>query len=205
MSTRTTFFRSMHDVGLAAWFGGNLMGAIGLNGAAAKARDPRERLSLSSIGWARWAPVQLTAMAVHGIGGIALIFDNKARLAVQREAQVNTAVKTAVTLAAIGSTFASAGVGRKQAERADEGAEGVTEPGGTSSEELAAAQRTQKVLQWVTPVLTGVLIVLAAQQGEQQRPFAGLLNSKSGLFGKKTGLLATLGTKSGLLQRLGRS
>ena len=87
MSTRTTFFRSMHDVGLAAWFGGNLMGAVGLNGAAAKARDPRERLQLSSIGWARWAPVQFVAMAVHGVGGIALIVDNKTRLAAQPEAR----------------------------------------------------------------------------------------------------------------------
>src|SRR5688572_24221734 len=53
MSTRTTFFRSMHDVGLAAWFGGSLMGAVGLNGAAAAAADPRERLRLSSKGWQR--------------------------------------------------------------------------------------------------------------------------------------------------------
>lgn len=186
MSTRTTLFRSLHDVGLAAWFGGNLMGAVGLNGAAAKARDPRERLSLSSIGWAKWAPVQFVAMAVHGIGGIALILDNKTRLAAQPEARLNTAVKSAVTFAAIGSTATSAVLGAKMAASADEGAEGVTEPGRSSSDELAAAQRMQKVLQWVTPVLTGVLLVLAAQQGEQQRPFAGLLNPRTGLFARLT-------------------
>ena len=28
MSTRNTLIRSMHDLGLAAWFGGSLMGAI---------------------------------------------------------------------------------------------------------------------------------------------------------------------------------
>ena len=27
-----TLARSLHDLGLAAWFGGSLMGAIGLNG-----------------------------------------------------------------------------------------------------------------------------------------------------------------------------
>ena len=178
MSTRTTFFRSLHDVGLAAWFGGNLMGAIGLNGATAKARDPRERLALSSMGWSRWAPVQLIAMVVHGVGGIALIVDNKARLAAQREARLNTAVKSAVTFAAIGTTAASALLGGKMASDADEGTEGVTEPDESAPDDLAAAQRLQKVLQWVTPVLTGTLIVLAAQQGEQQRPFAGLLNAK---------------------------
>ncbi|MFC0681431.1 hypothetical protein ACFFGH_26680 [Lysobacter korlensis] len=184
MSSRTTFFRSLHDVGLAAWFGGNLMGAVGLNGAAAKARDPRERLSLSSIGWARWAPVQLVAMVIHGIGGIALIVDNKARLSAQREARINTAVKSAVTFAAIGTTAASAVVGAKMASNADEGTRGVTEPDESSPDDLAAAQRLQKVLQWATPVLTGVLLVLAAQQGEQQRPFAGLLNAKHSLLSR---------------------
>ena len=186
MSSRTTFFRSLHDVGLAAWFGGNLMGAVGLNGATAKARNPQERLVLSSIGWSRWFPVQLVAMVIHGIGGLQLIVDNKARLAAQREARVNTAVKTAVTLAAIGTTAASAVVGAKMATEADEGTEGVTEPDESTPDDLAAAQRMQKVLQWVTPVLTGVLLVLAAQQGEQQRPFAGLLNPRTGLFARLT-------------------
>src|SRR4051794_28909738 len=35
--------RSVHDLTAAAWFGGSLMGAIGLNGAAAQAKDPAER------------------------------------------------------------------------------------------------------------------------------------------------------------------
>lgn len=61
------------------------------------------------------------------------------------------------------------------AKHASEGADGTTEPGASSSNELAKAQRQQKILQWATPVLTGVLIILGAQQGEQQRPFAGLL------------------------------
>jgi hypothetical protein len=64
------------------------------------------------------------------------------------------------------------------AKHASEGAEGTTEPGAESSKALASAQRQQKVLQWVTPVLTGVLVVLGAQQGEQQRPLAGLLNRR---------------------------
>ncbi|MCX4721910.1 hypothetical protein [Streptomyces virginiae] len=34
MPERNTVLRSMHDLGLAAWFGGSLMGAVGLNVAA---------------------------------------------------------------------------------------------------------------------------------------------------------------------------
>jgi succinate dehydrogenase hydrophobic anchor subunit len=178
MSERNTLIRSMHDLGLAAWFGGNLMGAVGLNGGAAEATDPRERLRLSSAGWAKWAPVQLAALVVHGIGGAGLIIANKSRLASQPEARRNTVVKLAVTGAAVASTVYSGILGMKIASHADEGATGVTEPAVTSSNELASAQSQQKVLQWVTPALTAVLLVLSAQQGEQQRPFAGLLRSR---------------------------
>jgi len=34
--TDNTVARTLHDLGLAAWFGGSLMGAVGLNGAAAE-------------------------------------------------------------------------------------------------------------------------------------------------------------------------
>ena len=59
---------------------------------------------------------------------------------------------------------------------AEEGASGVTEPGLGTSDELAAVQRQQKIVQWALPPITGVLIVLGAQQGEQRRPAAGRLD-----------------------------
>jgi hypothetical protein len=175
VSQRNTFVRSLHDLGLAAWFGGTLMGAVGLNGATAKAQDPTERLRLSSIGWGRWAPVELAAIATHGIGGIGLILGNKSRLATQGEARSNTLVKLGFTGLAGAATLYSAILGARIAKHADEGARGVTEPGATTSPELASAQRQQKVLQWSLPLLTAVLVVLAAQQGEQQRPVAGFV------------------------------
>jgi len=178
MSGRNTIIRSMHDVGLAAWFGGSLMGAVGLNGATAKAKDPAERLSLSSIGWAKWAPVQLAALAIHGIGGVGLIYANKGRVLEQPDTKANTIVKAVLTIGAMGTTLYSAIVGSKMAKHADEGASGVTEPSHGSSKELQSAQKQQKALQWLIPVLTFVLVVLAAQQGEQQRPVEGILRSK---------------------------
>jgi hypothetical protein len=176
MSERNTFVRSLHDLGLAAWFGGTLMGAVGLNGATAKANDATERLRLSSIGWGRWAPVQLAAIAVHGVGGVGLILGNKARLAAQPEARTNTVVKAALTSVAGFASLYSAFLGTRIAKHADEGAQGVTEATPGTSKELASAQQQQKLLQWVLPLLTGVLVVLAAQQGEQQRPAAGFLH-----------------------------
>ena len=47
MADRNTLVRTLHDVGLAAWFGGSLMGAIGLNGAGAAVLDDKERRNLS--------------------------------------------------------------------------------------------------------------------------------------------------------------
>jgi hypothetical protein len=44
--TDNTVARTLHDLGLAAWFGGSLMGATGLNGAAAAVEDPP-----SGYGW----------------------------------------------------------------------------------------------------------------------------------------------------------
>ena len=53
MSESNIVVRSLHDLSLAAWFGGSLMGATGLNGAASLAKDPAERLELSAKGWAQ--------------------------------------------------------------------------------------------------------------------------------------------------------
>jgi hypothetical protein len=56
-SSSNTLVRSLHDVGAAGWFGGGLMGAVGLNGASKDISDPAERSRIAASGWARWAPV----------------------------------------------------------------------------------------------------------------------------------------------------
>ncbi|MDO9379681.1 MAG: hypothetical protein Q7T56_12605 [Nocardioidaceae bacterium] len=170
MNERNTLVRSLHDVGLAVWAGGALMGAVGLNGATAKAEDPTERLRLSSLGWARWAPVNAAAIAAHGIGGIGLILANRQRVAGQSGVGANTAVKAVLTVAAAGVTAYSGVLGRKVDAESRQGGEGATEPAAGASSELATAQQHLKITQWAIPALTGVLVVLAAQQGEQQRP-----------------------------------
>jgi hypothetical protein len=82
VNSRNTAVRSMHDVGLAAWFGGALMGAIGLNGAANEVTDPSDRARVASAGWGRWAPVNAAAIGAHLSGEIGLILCNRTRLAV---------------------------------------------------------------------------------------------------------------------------
>lgn len=173
-SNRTTIVRTLHDVGLATWFGGSLMGAVGLNGATAAARDPQERLRLSSLGWARWTPVQITAIAAHATGGAALILANRRRLEHQQGAGANTVVKLALTVAAAAASAYSGWLGRTVGRHADEPTDGATEPAAGASSQLKSAQQQLKVLQWAIPALTGVALALGAQQGEQQQEAAAV-------------------------------
>jgi hypothetical protein len=176
MSEHNTVIRSLHDLGLAAWFGGSLMGATGLNGAVSEASSPSERLRLASAGWAKWAPWQLAALGAHAVGGLGLIVANRSRVRNQPGAGAATIAKLALTAAAAGSTAYSGMLGARVKRHEAEGATGATESGANASDDLASAQRQLKLLQWVTPALTGAALVLGAVHGEQQRGPAGWLD-----------------------------
>lgn len=184
MSQRSTLSRSVHDISLAAWFGGSLMGAIGLNGGASTAKSPVERLTIASAGWSKWFPIQLGAIAAHAGASVAQLASNGGRLLEQPGARRNAGIKTVLTLVAAGASVYSGILGSKQAKHAEEGAAGTTTPSGSSSPELASVQRQQKIMQWVTPAVTLVLIVLAAQQGEQQRESVDLVHRVKGVFSR---------------------
>jgi hypothetical protein len=165
-----TISRSLHDLGLATWFGGSLMGAVGLNGAAADVEEPTQRLRVATAGWNRWTPVNLAGIAAHVAGGAVLLGANKGRVASQQGVAQATVVKTALTGAALAATAWSRALGAKLEEAGEIPVEGGTEPGGDTPEDMAKAQRQLKVLQWVIPALTGAVLVLNARMGEQQRP-----------------------------------
>ena len=97
MTADKTLSRSLHDVGLAAWFGGSLMGAVGLNRAAGAVQEPRQRLEVANTGWGAWAPVNLAGIATHLAGGAVLLVANKGRLASQRGVGRATVLKSALT------------------------------------------------------------------------------------------------------------
>ena len=170
MANTNTIARSLHDIGLATWFGGSLMGDVGLNGAASTAADERERNSIASAGWARWTPINFGAIAAHLVGGVLITAANKGRLAGQRGVATTSIVKTAVTGAALAATAYSRYLGQKQIGRPDVPVHAVTDPSSETPADVAAAQRQQRIVQWSVPALTGVLLVISAWMGEQQRP-----------------------------------
>ncbi len=162
--------RSIHDLTAGAWFGGSLMGALGLNGATAEAKDPAERTRLSSLGWKKWAPFQTAAFGLHFLSGLAVIAENKGRMAKQDGVTSLTVIKSAVTLAGAAVSLYAGMQGAKVEKLAEQGAEGATEPRSGASEELKSAQKQLKILQWAIPVFSGAVIVLGAKHGEMQRP-----------------------------------
>ena len=181
MSQTNTLARTMHDVGLAAWFGGSLFGAVGLNGASSEVSDPTDRARVANSGWGRWTPVNAAAIAAHLLGGAQITRGNKGRLVGQQGVGTTSALKAGLTAAALGATAYSRVLGQKVMEaeakeaQTSFGSDGLpvadaTTPSAQTPEDAAQAQRQLKLLQWVIPALTGGLLVLNARMGEQQRP-----------------------------------
>ena len=128
MSDRNTFVRVLHDVGAAAWFGGTLMGAVGLNGAADHVRDNTERAEVASVGWARWAPFNAVAIGAHLVGGAGLLLANSDRAALQEGTRANTVLKSVLTVAGVGLTAYSGTLGAQVGKAGKVPAQGAVVP-----------------------------------------------------------------------------
>ena len=190
MSQRNTIVRTMHDLGLAAWFGGSLAGAVGINGAAADVPDVKLRLVVANAGWTRWTPVNLAAIGAHLVGGAGVLYANKGRVATQRGVGVSTAAKLALTGAALAVTAYSRVQGKKLQDVGMVPVQGATEPSADTPADVAKAQQQLKVCQWAIPALTAGLAVLNVVQGEQQRPsqvVSGILAKPAQLLGIASG------------------
>jgi hypothetical protein len=167
--TTSTVSRTLHDAGLAAWFGGSLMGAVGLNAAAGAVDDPKQAGRVANVGWNRWTPVNAGAIGALLVGSLGQIGSNAERIAGQKGVASMSVAKTALTAAAMGATAYSRLLGRKLAKAGDvPAADGVT-PAATTPPELADAQRKLKLMQWVVPASTGLLLAISSYAGEQQR------------------------------------
>ena len=168
MATNTVS-RALHDVGLAAWFGGTLANAVALNPAAAEAGLSSRTGAVANVGWDRWTPVNAAAIAAHLVGSVGQLGGNAGRVKAQQGVGTMAVTKTALTAAALGVTAYSRVLGRKVSQRTDVPAASGTDPTASTPDDVAAAQRQLKALQWAIPALTGALVVVSAYAGEQQR------------------------------------
>jgi hypothetical protein len=197
MQNRNTFAHFLHDAGLAAWFGGSLMGAIGLNGAAADVDDPRQRARVANAGWGRWTPFNLAAIGAHLVGGAILLKENKGRVAAQKGVLANTNVKLALTGGALGATAYSRILGQKVMNAGDVPVAGGTASLPSTPPEVAKAQKQLKALQWAIPGLTGAVLASSSLHEEQQRPTEVLKGTLKAVPGRAAALGATAATVVG--------
>src|SRR3954468_6124519 len=167
--TQDTISRSLHDVGLAAWFGGTLANAVALNPAAAEADTADGTGRVANTGWNKWTPVNAAAIGAHLAGSIGELVGNRSRLVAQRGAATTALAKTGLTVAALAVTGYSRLLGRKVAEQNSVPALAGTEPAASTPDDVATAQKKLSALQWAVPALTGALIVVSSLAGEQQR------------------------------------
>lgn len=174
MTAWSTAVRSTHLLTNAAWFGGSLMGAVGLNPAAREGDDERERAAIADEGWSRWGPVQGGAVAVHLLSGIAILADNRRRVRHHRPTTVAVVAKTVLTGAAVAVGAEAYRVGAAYGDARE-----AADRDPAAGEEARALGRRLRWLQWATPVTTGAVLVLDAYLGEQQRGLAGLLDRPS--------------------------
>lgn len=186
MSKSEFAWRTLHDVGLATWFGGSVFGSVALPhepsqlhtdlhlAPAEKKKDPDPTSNVlsavESVTWMRWQPVLVGAVVTHLVGGAGLLAWNWQRHQHQKGVAATTVVKTAMTAAAIGLTVGAAVDGIK-AERLREQAEN----GGDGPEVRRSRERIAKRMRVISPLIpatTGALLVLGAIETEEQKPRA---------------------------------
>lgn len=167
MSRTTTTLRTLHDVGLAAWFGGGLMGAIAVNSTARRAEDLSQRHRLSNHGWERWAPFNAAAVGVHLVGATGLVLADRGKLARERADRRTALLKGGLTAGALAATLVARHRTQVVAEHLDNPSEGPDQPGTGSPGSFANAQDQLRLLRWAVPALTGGVLVLSAAQARR--------------------------------------
>jgi hypothetical protein len=124
---------------------------------------------VASAGWAKWTPINAAAIGAHLIGAAGELATESGRVATQKGVAGMSAIKTALTVAALAATGYSRMLGMQIEHAGSQPSHGVTEPSEMTPPDIAASQRKIKVLQWVVPALTGALIVVTSFAGEQQK------------------------------------
>lgn len=164
-----TLVRSLGDMGVAVWFGGSLMGALGLSTVGRHRESPTGASSAASSAGNGRSLAAVVAIGAHLVGEAGLMLMSRARLlpAAPVGPAGDRAVRTLLTSGALASTAYSAVLGAHLATAPLALADGSIAPGPQTPRHLARTRRQLRILQGVTSLLTGALIVLRAKRGEQ--------------------------------------
>jgi len=157
--------RIAHDLGLAAWFGGSAMGAVGMNAATREVDDHTQRLRVANAGWFRWAPVVALSATAHLAGAAVLSATDPRRGGDRRLAQA----RSVATLVAVAATAATGISGRQVIDAGDVPVATAVVPIAETPSDVARAQRRLRWEQWLVPASTATIAALHAVQCELGR------------------------------------
>lgn len=169
-SQRHTVARALHDLGLGAWFGGSLMGAIGVDRAASAVEDPTDRTRVVNEAWLGWKPIQTAAIASYLVGSTLLARADRQRKRHQKGFRAASLAKTALTGLAVGATAYTSALGRRINEAGDVPVRDGSTPNADTPDEVAEAQGRLKLAQWSVPVQAAALIAVSSRMDEDARP-----------------------------------
>lgn len=161
-----TLLTTLHDLSLAAWSGGALMGAVGVNSATIEVDDHTQRIRVADAAWFRWAPVAGLCVVTHLAAAIA-----SGRVPVPGRAGRHVPlaqVRSAVTAAAVLATAASGHWGHRVVGAGDVPVATATRPIAATPDHVAAAQHRLRRAQWAVPALTAALWIVDAAQRTRQ-------------------------------------
>jgi putative hemolysin len=172
--------QATHDLGSALWFGGAVMGAVGVNRSGEELSEGIDRIRVAKAAWRRFAPLEWAGIGAASLAGLQLTRAGTRRIALQKGFGTVTAAKAATMALGTAATAYAAYCGNrigKLAERAnEEGAKvevkDATMPTSDTPEQIATWQRRQQVAQYAVPALAGANIAFGAYLSQSFRPGA---------------------------------
>ena len=141
--------KAIGDIGAAAWWGGNLMGILGLNPAVEVLDDPEERGKMVDEGWARYQPYGALGLAAATVSHIVTRRDKPRRPS--QCYQTAALVKDVCLGVAIVSSIASVALGEYSTEYEADAytpMESATTPESETPEPVVAAQKGLSISSW---------------------------------------------------------
>lgn len=174
MTTLTTTAWVLHDLGLAAGFGGNLFGQLALNPAVRVLSSKDERGRVTHVAWDRYKlvnAVSLAAMAGTWLIGRSIASGREVGRASRGLVVAKDFLVGAAVLTGVGSMFAGTMLNREEAgaPRIESG----SEPAVDTTERVARLQRTTNFLGRTSLLLNAAVLatttILAMTAGRSSK------------------------------------
>lgn len=176
MATLSTTAWVLHDLGLAAGFGGNLFGQLALNPAVAAVDDKRQRGRVAQVAWSRYKGVNafsLIAFASTWAIGRALLSGREVGRSSRKITLVKDGLVAGAVIGGLGSMIAGTMLSRARMQAGEAPIESGSEPAPETPARVARLQKITNgfgianiVLEAATLAATTVLAMKSGKSGK---------------------------------------